>query len=145
METNIQIGDRIPGTGEASTFLAAAEGGGIALFVGTTRRMTGGRETDTLFYEAHESMARSECERLARQAAEQWPVLRVVIWHRIGVVPVGEASVIIGVATAHRGPAFEACRFLIDTLKEDVPIWKREHFTDGSTEWVEPGASKATP
>lgn len=140
METDIRIGVDIPGAGEASAYLAAAEGGGIALFVGTTRRITGGRETDKLFYEAHDSMAHSECALLARKAAEKWPVLRVVIWHRTGLVPVGEASVIIGVATAHRGPAFEACRYLIDTLKEDVPIWKREHFTDGSTEWVEPGA-----
>ena len=138
METDIRIGTAIPDAGEASTFLAAAEGGGIAIFVGTTRRMTGGRETETLFYESHDSMAHSECMRLARKAAEKWPVLRVVIWHRTGLVPVGEASVIIGVATAHRAPAFEACRYLIDTLKEDVPIWKREHFTDGSTEWVEP-------
>ena len=116
-------------------FLAAAEGGGIAIFGGTTRRVTGDRVTEQLSYEAHDSMARKEMERLAALAGEQWDVLRIGLIHRTGIVPVSEASVLIGVASAHRGPAFEAARFLIDELKVSVPIWKKEHFADGSTEW----------
>lgn len=141
MILDIQIGAHIPSAAEAVAFLAEAEGGGVSLFAGTTRRFTDGRETVELSYEAHESMARAECERLAEEAGRRWPILRLVIWHRTGVVPVRETSVLIGVSSAHRGPAFEACRFLIDALKERVPIWKKEHYADGSTEWVESGWS----
>ncbi len=116
-------------------FLAASEGGGIAIFGGTTRRVTGSRVTDELSYEAHESMAVKEIQRLADVAMERWDLLRIGVHHRTGVVPVSEASVLIGVASMHRGPAFEAARFLIDELKVSVPIWKKEHFADGTTEW----------
>jgi len=120
----------------ASSFLRASEGGGIALFEGVTRRFTDGRETRRLFYEAHRSMAEKEMKLLIDRAAARWPLLRTVCIHRIGEVPVGETSVLIGVAAAHRGPAFEACRFLIDTLKKTVPIWKREIYADGTEEWI---------
>jgi len=116
-------------------FLSEAQGGGIAIFGGTTRRVTGDRITQELSYEAHESMALSEMRRLAGEAGERWDTLRIGILHRTGVVPVSQASVLIGVATRHRGPAFEAARFLIDELKVSVPIWKKEHYEDGSTEW----------
>lgn len=116
-------------------YLAAAEGGGIAIFGGTTRRVTGQRRTTQLSYEAHESMAVLEMRRLAEEAAMRWDTLRIGMMHRIGIVPVSEASVLIGVATRHRGPAFEAARFLIDELKVSVPVWKKEHFEDGTTEW----------
>ena len=117
-------------------FLRGAEGGAVALFEGTTRRFTGGKETVRLQYEAHESMAVKEMEKLCALAHERWPVLKAVIVHRLGEVPVGETSVLVGVATAHRGPAFEACQFLIDELKKSVPVWKRELYADGRTEWV---------
>ena len=116
-------------------WLAASEGGGVNLFLGATRRMTDGKETVQLAYEAHESMARKEMQRLAEEAGERYDLLRVAMIHRIGIVPVSEASVIIGVASAHRAPAFEASRWLIDELKVSVPIWKQEHYADGSTEW----------
>ena len=116
-------------------FLAESEGGGIAIFGGTTRRVTGDRVTEQLSYEAHGAMARKEMARLAKLAGERWDVLRIGMIHRTGIVPVSEASVLIGVASAHRGPAFEAARFLIDELKVSVPVWKKEHFADGSTEW----------
>ena len=70
----------------------------------------------------------------------RWPVERVCLLHRLGIVPPAEASVVVGVATPHRADAFAACRFLIDTLKQQVPIWKREVYADGSTEWVEGSA-----
>jgi molybdopterin synthase catalytic subunit len=120
---------------ELWSFLAASQGGGIAIFGGTTRRITGDRVTERLSYEAHESMALAEMQRLAALAASKWEVLRIGIYHRTGEVPVSEASVLIGVASQHRGPAFEAARFLIDELKVSVPIWKKEHFEDGTTEW----------
>ena len=128
--------------GEAAAFLATPESGGLSLFVGTTRQWTDGeegpKETERLSYEAYEPMALAELDRLAAEAAEQWPVTRCCLWHRTGEVPVAEASVLVGVATLHRAEAFAACRWLIDTLKERVPIWKREIFADGTTAWVRP-------
>lgn len=115
--------------------LTTPESGGIDVFVGTTRNHSDGRTVTRLEYEAFEPMAVEQMSVLERRARERWPLHRVVIVHRLGVVPVGEASAVIGVSAGHRNEAFEACRFLIDTLKQEVPIWKREHFADGSTEW----------
>lgn len=123
--------------GAITTFLYTAEAGGVSVFVGTTRRWTDGRETVELEYECYEAMALKEMEQLADRAQERWPVRRICLVHRLGVVPVAEASVIVGVSTPHRAEAFEACRFLIDTLKQQVPIWKREVYADGTTEWVQ--------
>lgn len=124
--------------GEAAAFLAVPEAGGLSLFVGTTRQWTAGRETSRLWYEAYEPMALAELDRLAAEATERWPVARCCLLHRLGDVPVAEASVVVGVATPHRAEAFAACRWLIDTLKERVPIWKRETFADGTEAWVRP-------
>lgn len=136
---------------EVAAFLSAPTVGGISLFVGTTRRWTippPGRvppvyetetkETERLYYEAYEPMALAELERLATSAGTRWPVERCCLLHRLGEVPAAEASVIVGVGTAHRAAAFEATRWLIDTLKTQVPIWKREVFADGSEAWVKP-------
>jgi len=111
------------------------ESGGIDLFVGTTRNHARGRSVTLLEYEAYRPMAVGVMEQLEREAHRRWPLNRVAIVHRLGKVPVGEASVAIAVSSAHRKEAFEACRFLIDTLKKEVPIWKREYFSDGSIEW----------
>lgn len=135
MEILIDIQEETLSLDRLWQFLAESEGGGIAIFGGTTRRVTGERVTEQLSYEAHETMARKEMDRLARVAGERWDVLRIGMIHRTGVVPVTEASVLIGVASAHRGPAFEAARYLIDELKVSVPVWKKEHFADGTTEW----------
>lgn len=118
-------------------FLRTDAAGGIDLFVGTTRRWTDDRETVRLAYDAYAPMAVKTMRALADEAAERWPVLKVAVHHRLDEVPPPEASVIIGVACAHRAAAFEACRWLIDTLKVQVPIWKREHYADGTTEWVQ--------
>ena len=121
----------------ANSFLQAPEVGGIALFIGTTRKWTGRRETVRLEYEAYEEMALKEMQQLAEQAASEWPALhRVCIVHRLGTVPPEQASVLCGAASPHRAASFEACRWLIDHLKEQVPIWKREVYADGETEWV---------
>lgn len=135
MEIWIDITQDVLHPGPVWGWLAASEGGGVNLFLGATRRMTAGKETVQLSYEAHDTMARKEMRRLAEAAGERFDVLRVAMLHRTGIVPVSEASVIIGVASAHRAAAFEASRWLIDELKVSVPIWKQEHYADGSTEW----------
>ena len=120
------------------TELSAPEAGGIDLFLGTTRNHSNGKGVVLLEYEAYEPMAIGIMEQLEREARTRWPLVNVVMIHRIGRVPVTEASVAIGVSSAHRAEAFEACRFLIDRLKSEVPIWKREHFEDGTSEWSGP-------
>lgn len=121
----------------AYQFLQAPTAGGIALFIGTTRQWTDGHETTMLVYESYEPMALKEMHRLLDVALTRWPISRACILHRLGEVPLTEASVLVGVATAHRPEAFEACRFLTDQLKVQVPIWKQEHLTDGQVNWVE--------
>lgn len=88
-----------------------------------------------LEYEVYEEMALGKIRQMVSNACGQWPLLGVAVVHRTGRVAVGEASVVIAVSSAHRGPAFEACRYLIDTLKKEVPIWKKEVFPDGHS-WV---------
>ena len=83
-------------------------------------------------------MALRQMAALEEEAGVRWPLSRVSIVHRLGSVGIGEASVVVAVSAAHRNEAFEACRFLIDRLKEDVPIWKNEHFSDGSSAWGSP-------
>lgn len=130
---------------DAAALLAAvsdATAGASVLFLGTTRNRNVGRTVTRLEYEAHERMAVKEMRRLAAAARRRWPVTRVAMVHRLGVVPVGEASVGIAVSGGHRGEAFEACRWLIDRLKEIVPIWKKEHFRGGAV-WI--GAQQGGP
>jgi molybdopterin synthase catalytic subunit len=114
------------------------EAGAVVMFLGVARRMTRGRETVQLIYDAYEEMAAKELGRLETEARERWPLVECSIVHRLGLVPLGEASVAVAVASAHRREAFEAGQWLIDTLKERVPIWKQEHWADGSSEWVHP-------
>ncbi|MCI0706989.1 MAG: molybdenum cofactor biosynthesis protein MoaE [Ignavibacteriae bacterium] len=114
--------------------VAGLQSGGIDVFIGTTRNHSQGKKVRGLEYEAYEPMAVNIMERLVRQVNETWGV-RASIVHRVGSVPIGESSVVIAAASAHRDEAFKACRFLIDELKRVVPIWKREHFEDGTVEW----------
>lgn len=109
--------------------------GAIVTFAGTTRRENAGRRVLRLEYEAYEPMALAEMRKLAQAAGERWKIVRIAIQHRIGFVEIGETSVAIAVAAAHRAEAFEACRFAIDRLKEVVPVWKKEYF-DGGEVWV---------
>lgn len=118
--------------------------GGTCVFLGTTRRWTRGFETPSLSFEAYAEMASAELARLAESARVRWGLTRVVLLHRLGDVPSPEASVLCAASSPHRAPAFEACRWLIDTLKKDVPIWKQERWPDGGTAWVDP-ASGANP
>lgn len=108
------------------------EDGAAAVFEGVVRNHSRGRRTLFLEYEAYEEMALKQMESLAEQALAQFQVRDVVMVHRLGRLEIGETSVLIIVASAHRAAAFEACRWLIDTLKRTVPIWKKEHFEDGA-------------
>jgi molybdopterin synthase catalytic subunit len=110
------------------------ESGGIDVFLGTTRNHSGDRLVVSLSYEAYEPMAVKIMTRLEEEARARWPLCEVALVHRLGAVGLCEASVVIAVSSAHRQEAFEACRFLIDRLKKDVPIWKSEHFADGTVE-----------
>jgi len=111
--------------------------GGIDIFIGTTRNHSGGRKVLSLEYEAHEPMAVAVLNEIERSAREKWPIEKIAIVHRIGKVEIGEASVVVAVSAVHRREAFEACRWAIDTLKKDAPIWKKEQFDDGAA-WVVP-------
>nr|WP_232102704.1 molybdenum cofactor biosynthesis protein MoaE [Gimesia aquarii] len=111
------------------------ECGAVVLFLGTVREMTAGRQTVALDYEAYPEMAQKTMQQLITEARAQWPVHAVAIEHRVGHLPLGEISVAIAVSSAHRKQAFEAGRFLIDRLKEIVPIWKKENWSDGTSEW----------
>ena len=126
---------------DATTLLARAqqpEAGAVVLFLGITRQFTDGRETEQLAYEAYRDMAESELARLESEARGRWPIVECAIVHRMGVVPLAEASVAVVVSCPHRGDAFEAGRWLIDSLKERVPIWKQEHWADGERAWIHP-------
>jgi len=109
--------------------------GAVNMFVGTVRNKTQSKEVVRLEYEAYERMAIKKMENLVTQAQEKWQILSVIVHHRVGVLSIGEEAVVIAVATPHREASFEACKFLIDTLKQTVPIWKKEVFDDGE-EWV---------
>lgn len=119
-------------------FLYDEKAGGVNVFVGVTRKWTGKHETVELSYECYKSMAEKEMLHLLEEAQQKWPVIKGCILHRVGTVKSGKPSVIIGVATPHRNEAFQACRFLIDRLKVQVPIWKKERYADGTIEWVNP-------
>jgi len=115
---------------------ASAADGALCLFVGVVRDQSAGRRVTHLEYEAYEEMALPLLQELAADTKRRWPVSDVRIVHRLGRLQIGEASVAIAVASAHRVEAFAACRHLIDTLKQTVPIWKKEFFEDGAV-WVE--------
>jgi molybdopterin synthase catalytic subunit len=110
--------------------------GAVCVFDGIVRDNTRGRETLHLDYEAYEEMALTQMQELAQQAVAKFGVRDVTLVHRLGRLMVGETSVLIVVASAHRGAAFAACRWLIDTLKKQVPIWKKEQFVDGAV-WAD--------
>jgi molybdopterin synthase catalytic subunit len=113
------------------------DAGATALFLGTARDHSDGKDGVThLEYDAYREHVEASLDAIVGEACERWPVLSVVVEHRVGIVPVGEPSVAVAVSSAHRGDAFEAARFLIDELKHRAPIWKREHWPGGA-EWVE--------
>lgn len=115
--------------------VASAEAGGTVLFDGTVRNNTRGRTVVRLEFEAYAPMAISEMRKIAEEVERRWQARHVAIHHRVGALDIGDIAVLIAVATPHRAAAFEACQYAIDTLKETVPIWKKEIFEDGEI-WV---------
>ncbi len=113
--------------------------GAVLTFSGTVRNHHLGRKVVKLAYEAYESMAQSEMEKVAAAAFEQWPdVKKIQVVHRFGEMAVGESSIYLTVSSPHRPDGFAALRFVIDRIKRDVPIWKKEYYEDGETDWLHP-------
>jgi len=123
----------------AAAEVASDGAGAIATFVGTTRARSRGRDVVRLEYEAYEGMAEAEMERIASALRDRHDVIDVAIHHRVGPVEIGETSVVIAVSAAHRAAAFDACRDAIDTLKQTVPLWKKELYVGGE-EWIGQGS-----
>jgi molybdopterin synthase catalytic subunit len=117
-----------------------ADCGAVIVFLGTVRDLTGDRVTVALDYEAYADMAEKKMAEIEADTRRRWPVGEMVLEHRLGRLDVGDISVAVAVSCPHRAAAFEACRYAIDRLKELVPIWKKEYWADGSSEWVHPGA-----
>jgi molybdopterin synthase catalytic subunit len=115
--------------------------GAIVVMSGTVRNQTDGKAVISLEYQAYEPMALNIFRSIATEIRQRWQATnRVVIHHRIGRLHIGEISVLVAVGCPHRGEAFDACRYAIDTLKHNAPIWKKEHYQDGSSSWVSIGA-----
>jgi molybdopterin synthase catalytic subunit len=140
-----QNGDRVELRDDPLDIAAAIEfasdpkGGAVAVFLGTTRAEidSRGRELVALDYEAYREMAEAQMRRLADEARKSWKILRLALLHRVGRVNVKEPSVLVAVSTPHRADAFAACKFLIDQLKAEATIWKKEVWADGSSTWVD--------
>ena len=128
----VELGTAIIPSAQVLEEMKGATDGAVCVFDGIVRDNTRGRITLFLEYEAYEEMALSQMRGLAAEALTRFPIRDVALLHRLGRLEVGETSVLIVVASAHRGAAFDACRWLIDTLKKTVPIWKKEQFEDGA-------------
>ena len=129
---------------DVSRLIAVAQAAGVgalSVFLGTVRDLNDGRAVSGMDYEAYEGMAASELAAVAREVCDATPGLRVAIEHRIGALAIGDVSVAIVAAHAHRGPALDGARVIIESLKQRVPIWKREHYLDGERAWVDPTKS----
>lgn len=135
MQTEIKISSQPIDIQRCINRVMSPESGGIDVFIGTVRNATKGKAVLRLEFEAYEKMALAEMDKIAVQSGERWPVQKLIVHHRTGVLAVGEVAVVIAVSAAHRAAAFEACRYVIDTLKQTVPIWKKEIFEDGEI-WV---------
>ena len=133
---HIEIVSRPIETAKIMDGLKAGADGAVCVFDGIVRNNTRGRSTLFLDYESYEVMALEQMRGLAGEALTRFGARDVALVHRLGRLSIGESSVLIVVASAHRGAAFDACRWLIDTLKKTVPIWKKEHFVDGAV-WAD--------
>ena len=133
--TSIKITSKKLNLQDCYDFVFDASCGGIALVVGTVRNQTQNKEVTLLDFSAYESMAVKEMQKIADKALTEFDILKIAIHHAEGELKIGDIPVIIAVSSPHRKAAFVACQFAIDTLKETVPIWKKEHFVDGEV-WV---------
>lgn len=135
MMIDIQVTENELSSQECERKVAHPGAGGTVVFIGTVRDQTKGKAVQHLEFESYVPMAMKEMRHIAQEMEERWNVIHVCIHHRIGKLAVGEIPVIIAVSTPHRKAAFEACEYAIDTLKQSVPIWKKEVFEDGE-QWV---------
>jgi molybdopterin synthase catalytic subunit len=131
----IKITSEILNLSECVEKVMTPQAGGIDVFIGTVREHTKGKKVIRLEFEAYEKMALNEMQKIADEMMKRWPLHKILIHHRTGVLQIGDVPVIIAVSASHRDATFEACRYAIDTLKQTVPIWKKEVFDDGE-EWV---------
>ncbi len=120
-----------------------ARAGGYASFEGWVRDHHGGRAVDGLDYEAYAALAEREGARIVEEAKARFDVIAACCAHRVGALAIGDLAVWVGVSAAHRGAAFDACRYIIDEVKQRVPIWKREHYREGDADWLHPMADEA--
>jgi len=134
-KTSIKITSEKLNPQECYNFVTDASCGGISAFVGTVRNDTKGKEVKQLDFSTYKPMALKEMQKIADLALEKYPIEKIAIHHAEGLLQIGEIPVIITTSSKHRKAAFDACQFAIDTLKETVPIWKKEHFSDGEV-WV---------
>lgn len=116
--------------------------GAVVLFLGTVREFTDEKQTTALDYDAYPEMAIAKMQELVEEASQRWPVIESVIEHRVGHLELGDVCVAVALSSPHRRDAFEAGQFLIDELKVRVPIWKKENWIDGESEWVHPGTEE---
>ena len=135
MDNYIHLTDKPLDPNLVTALVTRPEYGGVNVFIGAVRDQTKGKKVVRLEYEAYEPMAISEMSKIVHQVKEKWPHAQMAIHHRVGTLHIGEAAVVIAVATPHRDDAFAACKYTIDTLKQTVPIWKKEVFEDGEV-WV---------
>jgi molybdopterin synthase catalytic subunit len=118
--------------------VASPEHGAISVFIGTVRDVNDGRSVSSIEYSAYKSMAESELERILDEAEERFGISALIVEHRIGLLGLGDTSVAIAAAHEHRAPALDCTRYVIEEIKKRVPIWKMEHYSDGTREWVDP-------
>ncbi len=131
----IELDEKPLNVQKAINFVSDDGVGGIDVFIGTVRDKTSGKRVVALDFEAYEEMAILEFEKIAAHAKTEWPIHKIAILHATGKKQIGDLAVVIAVSAAHRDAAFKACRYMIDTLKQTVPIWKKEIFEDGEV-WV---------
>ncbi|HEX9693577.1 MAG TPA: molybdenum cofactor biosynthesis protein MoaE [Actinomycetota bacterium] len=132
----IRITSEPIGADEAAAFAADPTAGGTCLFLGTVRDHSATGAVTGLTYEAWEELAAKRLEEIGQEMLEKWPVRKVALLHRTGDLRIGETSVVVACSAPHRAEAFDACRYGIERLKEDVPIWKKEHLSEGESHWV---------
>ena len=136
----IQLTDQPIDVAAAVDAVRSPQVGAVVVFLGTVRGTTDGRETDSLDYECYPEMAEKKLAELEAEARQRWPHVECAIMHRLGHLCVGEASVAVAAGSPHRREAFEAAEWLIDCIKQVVPIWKQENYADGASDWVHPSA-----
>ncbi len=131
----IEITDKPINIDKIVKSVASENAGAIDVFIGTVRNKTKGKAVVKLDFEAYEPMAIAEMQKIVNSAKQKWSIEKIAVVHRVGLLEIGDVPVVIAVSTPHRKDSFEACQFVIDTLKETVPIWKKEIFEDGDV-WV---------